>query len=120
MNMKRQISVSIFLAILVLALAWLYIKFSNETSPNEKELSTENDVSNEPAITISQELEKKAFYLLVEDGKIVVYQGDTEKKYMETSITFDTLPEELKDRINKGISFQTEAELYDFLESYSS
>ena len=37
--MKRQISVSIFLAILVIVLAWLYIKFNNEIQPKENEIT---------------------------------------------------------------------------------
>ena len=54
MNMKRQVGVSIFLAVLVIVLAWLYIKFSNEIQPKENEITTENDISKEEAVTISQ------------------------------------------------------------------
>ena len=38
-------SVSIFLAILLIALTWLYIKFSNETVPKENKVQTENEIS---------------------------------------------------------------------------
>ena len=39
---------------------------------------------------------------------------------METAIELDVLPLEIQEKIDSGIFFQTEQELYDFLESYSS
>ena len=119
-NMKRQISVSIFLAILVIALAWLYIKFNNETKPKENVITTENDVSKENAVTISQEYISSKYYIKAEYGRVVVYESKSQEVYMETSIEVKLLPRDLQERIETGIFFQTDAELYDFLESYSS
>ncbi len=34
--------------------------------------------------------------------------------------TTNELPEDIKSKINNGFGFETESELYDFLESYSS
>ena len=119
-NMKRQISVSIFLAILVIALAWLYIKFSNETKLKNETITTENDVSKEQSITISQSYITYPYYIKEADGRLVVYQSKTQEIYMETSVESDTLPEELKEKLKAGIFFENEEDLYDFLESYSS
>ena len=44
----------------------------------------------------------------------------TQEYYMETGIESDCLPIELQEKLTNGIFFQTEKELYDFLESYSS
>ncbi len=118
--MKRQMSVSIFLAILVIALAWLYIKFSNETRVKNDTLTTENDVSNEQSVTISQEYISCPYYIKSEHGRLVVYESKNENIYMETGIEMYTLPIEIQDKLESGIFFQTEGELYDFLESYSS
>ena len=118
--MKRQISVSIFLAILVIVLAWLYIKFSNETRPKENIITTENDVSKDEAVTISQEYISYPYYIKVEYGRLAVYESKSKEIYMETSIEVRDLPIELQEKIKTGIFFQTEVELYDFLESYSS
>lgn len=120
MNMKRQVSVSIFLAIIVIALTWLYIKFNNETSPKENVFTTENDISKEESVTISQEYITCPFYIKEEDGRLIVYESKTQQIYMETSIEMHLLPEELIEKLDTGIFFQTEGELYDFLESYSS
>lgn len=119
-NMKRQVSVSIFLAVLLIALAWLYIKFSNETRPKENMITTENDVSKENSMPISQEYISCKYYLKEQYGKLVVFEGKNHEIFMETSIEVEFLPDDLKEKLEVGIFFQTEAELYDFLESYSS
>ena len=119
-NMKRQVSVSIFLAVLVIALAWLYIKFNNETQPKNQNITTENDVSKEESITISQEYLVCPYFIKVEYGRLVVYLSKTQEIFMETAIEFDTLPLDIQQKLDSGIFFQTEQELYDFLESYSS
>lgn len=118
--MKRQISVSIFLAILVIVLAWLYIKFNNETNPKEHLISTENDVSKEESITISQEYISYPYFIKEENGRLVVYKTKNQELFMETGIETYTLPMDIQEKIEDYIFFQTEAELYDFLESYSS
>ena len=120
MNMKRQISVSIFLAILVIVLTWLYIKFSNETRTKENVIQTENDISKEQSITISQEYTSCPFYIKEKDGRLVVFENKNQQIYMETSIETITLPIEIQEKLEAGIYFQTEGDLYDFLESYSS
>lgn len=117
---KRQISVSIFLAILLIILAWLYIKFSNETRVKNDFLTTENDVVNEPSITISQDYITSLYYLKVEYGRVVVFESKNKSIYMETGIEVYTLPSEIQEKLESGIFFQSEQELYDFLESYSS
>ena len=118
--MKRQISVSIFLAFLLIALAWLYIKFNNETKPEKNTITTENHVSEEPSTTISQEYFSYEYYIKVEHEKLVVYRCKNHEVFMETSIESDMLPLSVQNRLESGIFFQTEGELYDFLESYSS
>lgn len=119
-NMKRQVSVSIFLAIMVILLAWLYIKFNNETQPKKEKITTENDVSKEQSVTISQKYISCPYYIKEEYGRLVVYESKNQEIYMETSIETYTLPAEIKEKLETGIFFQTEEELYDFLESYSS
>lgn len=120
-NMKRQVSISIFCAILLVALVWLYIKFYNETKIQEREFSTERSLEEEEdAISIGQIYTSYDFYIKDEYGKVVVYTTKNQQIYMETSISTNILPMDVQDKIRTGIFFETEAELYDFLESYSS
>ena len=119
-NMKRQMSISIFLAIMVLVLAWLYIKISNETQYKKEIITTENEITNEQSTTISQPYISYPYYIKAMDGRLVVYMSKNHEIFMETSIESNMLPEELKEQLKVGIFFENEEDLYGFLESYSS
>ena len=62
----------------------------------------------------------KSFYLKVADNNIVVYCDDGETMYMYPSISALTLPEAVQTQVVKGMFIEDEAELYQFLETYSS
>ncbi|MDE7013061.1 MAG: hypothetical protein K2P19_00085 [Kineothrix sp.] len=61
-----------------------------------------------------------SFYLVNEKNYVVVYCDDLKTIYMNTNITLDSLPDELKQEIIQNKYVATEEELYNFLESYSS
>ncbi len=117
-NMKRQIGISVFLSLLLVTLSLIYIKINNETKPKENEIATETE--SEKTIEISQEYTVYMFYAKEEYGKLVIYHVNNQEIYMETGIEIATLPEEIRQNLDTGIYFETEKELYDFLESYSS
>jgi len=119
--MKRQISISIILAILVIALTWLYIKFSNDTQLNDKGVLTkENQTETENSLAISQTYVSYIYYIKDDDGRLVVYEAKTQNVYAQTGIETDTLPLEIQLHLDTGIFFESEEDLYNFLESYSS
>lgn len=60
------------------------------------------------------------FYLAVENNYIVVYEADKKTRYMSTGIPIRNLSEELAKEIMEFKYIGSEAELYHFLESYSS
>jgi len=60
------------------------------------------------------------FYLAVENNYIVVYEADKKTRYMSTGIPVWNLSEELTKEILGFKYIKNEAELYHFLESYSS
>ena len=64
--------------------------------------------------------EDKGFYLMVADHFIVVYREDKQTLYKNTDILLDSLNETLQTEIMRGKYVETEEELYNFLESYSS
>lgn len=64
--------------------------------------------------------EDKGFYLMVADHFIVVYREDKQTLYMNTDILLESLNETLQTEIMRGKYVETEEELYNFLESYSS
>lgn len=120
-NMKRQISISIFCAILLIVLVWLYIKFYNERKPMDEIDTTEKMIEKtEDSITISQEYTNYIYYIKEQEGRVVVYSIKNKDLYMETGIETFTLPSVIQEKLEEGIFFETEEKLYDFLESYSS
>lgn len=67
-----------------------------------------------------KEKENKGFYLMVADHFIVVYEEDKQTLYMNTDILLERLEESLQAEIMQGKYIESEDELYNFLESYSS
>lgn len=61
-----------------------------------------------------------SFYLVNEKNYVVVYCDDLQTIYMNTNITLDSLPDNLKQEIIQNKYIASEEELYNFLESYSS
>lgn len=123
--MKRQISICIILAVIVIILALFYIKLNNESNPDNRQNSTENstvsteDKSTESIIS-SNEYINYYFCAKNDNGRVSIYDVKTQTLYMETGIETSLLSEEMRMELESGIYFKTEEELFDFLESYSS
>lgn len=60
------------------------------------------------------------FYLAVENNYVVVYKADKKTRFMSTGIPVQSLSDELAEKLLNFKYVGSEAELYDFLESYSS
>lgn len=119
--MKHQISISILLSILILVLAILLVKFSVNKQPDREYISTEELAKDKTdSIITNQEYSSYLFYVKEDNGRITVYEADRLEIFMQTGIETRYLSEELQERLKAGIYIKTEAELYDFLESYSS
>lgn len=63
---------------------------------------------------------EKGFFLLNEDHYVVVYDYSLEHLYMNTGILVEELPESLQEEIIHMKYVESEAALYNFLESFSS
>ena len=60
------------------------------------------------------------FYLAVENNYVVVYEADKKTRFMSTGIPVQSLSDVLAEELLNFKYVGSEAELYDFLESYSS
>lgn len=69
---------------------------------------------------IVAEPEEEVFYLVSENHYITVYRQDMQSVYLYTDICVENLPEELQEEIIQRKLISGEADLYYFLESYSS
>lgn len=63
---------------------------------------------------------KEKFYIVAENNYITVYYADLNTIYLYTDILLEHLPEEVQQEIMDYKYVESEAELYNFLESYSS
>lgn len=70
--------------------------------------------------TYSKDIVPFAYYLVVQDGKIVVYYSDKKTVYEYTDIQADQLPETEYNQLVSGVYVKDEKELYERLENYSS
>ncbi|MBO6016145.1 MAG: hypothetical protein J6P60_06145 [Lachnospiraceae bacterium] len=66
------------------------------------------------------DLSKEHFYLIAENNFITVYYSDLKSVYLYTDISLDALPADLQHHILDKKYVESEQELYDFLESYTS
>lgn len=126
--MKKKISICLFIGILALIniscmILWMKQK-SDHTNWEEyvqetecRELETESEILSQESMHV---LENSKFYLGEKDGYLVVFLTGSKEVYCETNIRVEFLTEEFKEKLAQGISFQTEEELYEFLENYSS
>lgn len=120
--MKHQISISILLSIFVIVLAVIFIRFYNDSQIEENYISTEEMVnqSKQDSVITNQEFITYLYYIKDDGGRLTVYLAKTSEIYMQTGIETRSLSVELQEKASTGIFFESEAELYDFLESYSS
>ena len=126
-NMKKQISVCIFLSVILVALSLAVIKRNNTKKEYEQaehtkmiEDTQEFIIEHETQTDIHTQESDDMFCIFERDNRLVVYEAKTKAFYMETGIVLEDLPTDIREHLKTGIFFQNESDLYDFLESYSS
>ena len=118
-EMKRKISICIIVLIAVIVLIILFTNEKKETMPKETE-TLEVTEETDAVLPANTDNIHYAYLVKAKEQKLVVYCSDGETVYFETGISVKSLSESLQQKAEDGIGFFTEADLYDFLESYSS
>lgn len=118
-EMKRKISICIIVLITVIVLIILFTNEKKETMPKETE-TLEVTEETETVLPANTDNIHYAYLVKAREQKLVVYCSDGETVYFETGIAVRSLSESMQQKAEEGIGFFTEADLYDFLESYSS
>lgn len=72
--------------------------------------------------TQSTHIENKAeeYIIKAQGDRIVVYKGDSEKPYIETTTAVSSLPLDIQTKINRGISYQNEKSMKEALNEFCS
>ena len=120
--MKRNLSICIFLFFIVLFLISVIILFDNHKESEQLLPDSQETQNSESEIVINSNKEIKSYqYIILEDqGRLSVYCSDNKTLYMNTGIPVNALTDELRNQLPSGIWFETEEDLYEFLENYSS
>ena len=88
---------------------------------NENLLAMQKAAEEEKELAESLSLvEPYEYLLLAEDGYVAVYYADGKTLYAVTDIRMEELPDDLQEEIQQGKSIGDEAQLYNFLENYTS
>ena len=87
----------------------------------ETETVTEDQiVINQEKVSPAPEKEKKKFYLVSEDGYLLVLYQDKTTICLYTHMPVTDFPEEERGRLMDGIWFSSMIEVFNYLESYTS
>lgn len=127
--MKKTISICLCVAVLTGAGIFIGISEQQAAQKNEAEQPSlesveyveETEMAPSPELAESMAIPENYAYVIYEkDGVLMVYEKDGKTEYFETNIRVRDLEEKMLENLQKGIYFETEEALYDFLESYSS
>ena len=128
--MKKTTSICLFTGmIFLLLILTVYLLFTQQNagagkkdiSAATEEILAENDTAENIRTTESIAIyEPYAYVIKQKDGILVVYQSDGVTEFFETNIRVRDLDEEMIKKLENGIFFSNDQELYAFLESYSS
>ena len=91
-----------------------------ELVPHPQTSAQNQPVSKRDAESVQTEPAKTTYTITVTDGCLQVYIAQTGQLYMETAIEYDLLPDQVQEQIDAGKNFESEQELLEFLENYSS
>ncbi len=129
-GMKKTTSICLFTGMIFLLLVMVvYLLFTQQdTGEKEQDLAAateempaETDTEKELKTTESLAVyEPYAYIIKQKDGILVVYQSDGITEFFETNIRIRDLNEDMVKKLENGIRFSDDQELYAFLESYSS
>ncbi len=98
-------------------------KFASEENSEEtlgSELENDSGTVEEIIEVADANVSDERFLVKEEDGYLVIYDRMMMKRYDETTIQIDDLPDRLREKVAVGLYFTDEEELYAFLENYSS
>lgn len=128
--MKKTTSICLFTGmIFLLLILTVYLLFTqqnagagkNDISAATEEILAENDTAENIRTTESIAIYEPYTYVIKQkDGILVVYQSDGVTEFFETNIRVRDLDEGMIKKLENGIFFSNDQELYAFLESYSS
>ena len=110
--MNKKYGIGFLIAFLVLiGMFFLAYRISYHRALDKYEAEEKQMVQNELEI---------CYYIKEADGYVIVLESDQKTPYEFTSILVEDLPEHVQKQLKDGIKFTSLAQVYGFLENYSS
>ena len=101
------------MAVIAVVLAIFILVVTDNKKPSNQQFKEEVTESEEYQYVLKYERETLRIYRnIADEGREVFYDY--------ADINIDSLPDDIRERLTKGIYFEGEAQLYDFLQTYSS
>lgn len=120
-NMNRKVSICILAFILIVLIVVLVVMAGNKKETPVVPTETQELVDTEPAVIANTDHVTQYRYIArIVDERLVIFESDNKTVYFETDIRAEILSAHIREQAKRGIGFQNEASMYDFLESYSS
>ncbi len=117
--MNRKLSICLIAALIIIFSVGVWYGKHRQKEQEQNPLP-QAVTEEETMIVASVPTVNYAYIVRATDHMLVVYLSDGQTVFMETGIRLDTLDDEMKEKARRGIGFQNQENLYDFLESYSS
>lgn len=125
--MKNKYGIGFFavtiIAVLMITCAYQFTfqKAKERAQAEQKTEEEERKAAEEESVTADgAALKQDCYYLIEVNGYVVVYLSDRTTAYEYTDIRFDELPPSVREEVRNGKYVEGEAQLYGFLENYSS
>ena len=122
--MRRKVSICIICVVFASCLSFVVGNERKKSNLNHESEQGNSLVETEEVdlltdiLRTSNEIQgQESYYVRIENDQLVVWDSDL---FWETGIRVRELPKELIERLKEGISFETEEQLFDFLENYAS
>ena len=120
-NMNRKVSICILVFVLIILIVVIWVMARNGKEAPVVPTETQESVDTEPAVNANTDHVLQYRYIArIVDERLVIFESDNHTVYFETGISANVLPANVSKQARTGIGFQSEASMYDFLESYSS
>ena len=121
--MKKYVSCFLFFFFLTSAsLITLFLMTAGEEARGTEEVQMQQSVEEPVFAKETEEMaeDEERYFLVAEEGYLIVYDKGKETTDLFTHMPLAEFPEEEQERLMTGIWFPTMAEIFSYLESYSS
>ena len=112
--------VGIVVGLIIIIWFVIFITGYYKTKHNKNNINLENYTQATDSTYPADEDINESFYLVYEDGQVVIYKESDRTFYDYADINMNSIPAEIREQLKLGLYIDGEENLYNFLQAYSS